>query len=245
MEKCPFNCGNIQNLECMFQDQPLRDVEQRLELFEIGVPVGNQIVIVIWPKMNFIVVDENNSQIGTLVVSWCSSASSERFNFCRKFLKNILKVLIIRDLDIMAAQPCPCKLVLDTSHKFPCACWTLTHTPFWTSFPVPENGLSSFRHSWEFVAGCWTLSRAGFTVSKNWRPTQLLIPRDMRSTRIYRGGLICAQEVSWHQAHWPWFCEGEVLVIRPHLLGESAQGYLLLNLREDEGQEEVLEDKDE
>ena len=40
-------------------------------------------------------------------------------------------------------------------------------------------------------------------------------------------------------------CEGEVLVIRPHLLGESAQGYLLLNLREDEGQEEVLEDKDE
>ena len=40
-------------------------------------------------------------------------------------------------------------------------------------------------------------------------------------------------------------CEGEVLVIRPHLLGENAQGYLLLNLREDEGQEEVLEDKDE
>ena len=40
-------------------------------------------------------------------------------------------------------------------------------------------------------------------------------------------------------------CEGEVLVIRPRLLGESAQGYLLLNLREDERQEEVLEDKDE
>ena len=40
-------------------------------------------------------------------------------------------------------------------------------------------------------------------------------------------------------------CEGEVLVIRPHLLNECAQGYLLLNLREDEGQEEVLEDKDE
>ena len=30
-----------------------------------------------------------------------------------------------------------------------------------------------------------------------------------------------------------------------HLLSESAQSYLLLNLREDEGQEEVLEDKDE
>ena len=30
-----------------------------------------------------------------------------------------------------------------------------------------------------------------------------------------------------------------------HLLGESAQGYLLPNLREVEGQEEVLETKDE
>ena len=40
-------------------------------------------------------------------------------------------------------------------------------------------------------------------------------------------------------------CGGEVLIIRPHLLSESAQGYLLLNLSEDEGQEEVLEDKDE
>ena len=40
-------------------------------------------------------------------------------------------------------------------------------------------------------------------------------------------------------------CVGEVIVIRPHLLGESAQGILLLILREVEGQEEVLEDKDE
>ena len=40
-------------------------------------------------------------------------------------------------------------------------------------------------------------------------------------------------------------CGGEVLVIGPHLLGDSAQGYLPLNLREDDGQEEVLEDKDE
>ena len=40
-------------------------------------------------------------------------------------------------------------------------------------------------------------------------------------------------------------CGGQVLVIRPHVLSESAQGYLLLNLGEDEGQEEVLEDKDE
>ena len=30
-------------------------------------------------------------------------------------------------------------------------------------------------------------------------------------------------------------CEGEVLVSRPHLLGESAQGDLLLNLGEVEG----------
>ena len=39
-------------------------------------------------------------------------------------------------------------------------------------------------------------------------------------------------------------CGGEVLVIRPHLLGDSAQGYLL-NLRKVEGQEEVLETEDE
>ena len=41
------------------------------------------------------------------------------------------------------------------------------------------------------------------------------------------------------------WCGGEVLVIGPHLLGDSAQGYLPLNLSEDEGQEEVLEDEDE
>ena len=34
-------------------------------------------------------------------------------------------------------------------------------------------------------------------------------------------------------------CEGEVIVTRPHLRGETAQG-ILLNLKEDEGQEEVL-----
>ena len=33
----------------------------------------------------------------------------------------------------------------------------------------------------------------------------------------------------------------EVLVIRPHLLGDSAQGYLLLNLREDKDEEEENE----
>ena len=40
-------------------------------------------------------------------------------------------------------------------------------------------------------------------------------------------------------------CGGEVLVIGPHLLSESAQGYLLLNLRKVEGQEEVLETEHE
>ena len=48
-KKCPFNRGNTQNLECMVQDQPLRDVEQRLELFEIGVPIRRQVFIAIWP----------------------------------------------------------------------------------------------------------------------------------------------------------------------------------------------------
>ena len=36
----------------MVQDQPLRDVEQRLELFEVGLPVRNQHLIAIWHKMN-------------------------------------------------------------------------------------------------------------------------------------------------------------------------------------------------
>ena len=43
VDLCPFNRGNIQHLECTFPDQSLSDVEQRLELFEIGVPVRNRI----------------------------------------------------------------------------------------------------------------------------------------------------------------------------------------------------------
>ena len=38
----PLNRGNIQNLELMLQDQPLRDVGQRLEPFVIGVTVRIQ-----------------------------------------------------------------------------------------------------------------------------------------------------------------------------------------------------------
>ena len=41
------------------------------------------------------------------------------------------------------------------------------------------------------------------------------------------------------------YCVGEGLVSRPHLLGESAQGILLLNLGEVEGLKELLEDSDE
>ena len=40
-------------------------------------------------------------------------------------------------------------------------------------------------------------------------------------------------------------CGGDVLVSRPHLLSESAQGILPLNLGEFEGQEEMLEDDDD
>ena len=38
-------------------------------------------------------------------------------------------------------------------------------------------------------------------------------------------------------------CGGEVVVIGPHLLGDSAQGFNLLNLREGEEQKEVREAK--
>ena len=51
-DEIPLNRGNAQNLGCMFQDQPLRDVTQRLELFEVGVLLRNQSFIVTWPKMN-------------------------------------------------------------------------------------------------------------------------------------------------------------------------------------------------
>ena len=47
----PFNRGNIQNLVILIQNQLLRDVDQRLERIEIGVPVGNQIIIVNVSKM--------------------------------------------------------------------------------------------------------------------------------------------------------------------------------------------------
>ena len=40
-------------------------------------------------------------------------------------------------------------------------------------------------------------------------------------------------------------CGGEVVVIGPHLLGGSAQGISLLDLREGEEQKEVLEAKDD
>ena len=34
-----FNCRNVADLVLLVQDQLLSDVEQRLELFEVGVPV--------------------------------------------------------------------------------------------------------------------------------------------------------------------------------------------------------------
>ena len=39
----PVNRGNVQNLVITIQDQLLRDVEQRLERIEVGVPAGSQI----------------------------------------------------------------------------------------------------------------------------------------------------------------------------------------------------------
>ena len=70
MEKCPFNRGNIQNLKILLQDQPLCDVEPRLELFEVGV--HNQILIVIFTRWTvvFIVVDtiqSSDQYIGLLI----------------------------------------------------------------------------------------------------------------------------------------------------------------------------------
>ena len=41
--KVPRNRGKVQNLVITIQDQLLRDVEQRLERIEVGVPAGSQI----------------------------------------------------------------------------------------------------------------------------------------------------------------------------------------------------------
>ena len=45
-------CASVSSVRGVLSSQPLRDVEQRLELFEIGVPVSNQILIVILPNMH-------------------------------------------------------------------------------------------------------------------------------------------------------------------------------------------------
>ena len=42
MEKMSIQLWKHSNPECMFQDQPLRDVTQRLDLFEMGAPARNQ-----------------------------------------------------------------------------------------------------------------------------------------------------------------------------------------------------------
>ena len=69
----------------MFQNQPLRNVEQSPELLEIDVPVGNQIFIVTGQNElteALVGVDTNNYQINTLVFS--TNTQDLRRNFCRR-----------------------------------------------------------------------------------------------------------------------------------------------------------------
>ena len=47
----PFDCGDVLDLVLLRQDLFLRDVEQCLERLEVGVPVSDQVVIVILSKM--------------------------------------------------------------------------------------------------------------------------------------------------------------------------------------------------
>ena len=46
--KLQFDRGNVPDL--VLQDQLLRDVEQCLELLKVGVPVREQVVLVISPR---------------------------------------------------------------------------------------------------------------------------------------------------------------------------------------------------
>ena len=128
MGKCPFNCGNIQNLECMVQDQPLRDVEQRLELLKFGVSVRHQNFIVTRPKMNwcFHRCWHKQSQINTLVFS--SRIQDLRHNFCRRFSKTLVTY---RQSEICILWKC--KLVFSRWFSTTCIClfpgasWTFSH----------------------------------------------------------------------------------------------------------------------
>ena len=138
----------------------LRDIEQRLELFEVCVPAYFQIFkifIVIWPKMNggFRRKQFSDQYIGVQVKHF---VVLRKIQLLSEGLQDFLNVQRICDLRTVVLKPCPSKLVLDTSSRFPRA---------------PKRLVIFFALR---VVGFGLRSRASFPVLPETILTQLLIP---------------------------------------------------------------------
>ena len=105
----------------MFQCQSLRDIEQILELFEVGVPEYIQFVIVLWSNMNrgFHRCRHKYSpdqHIGLQVEFWCLFCEIQ---LLPQVLEDFFKVSMVGDGHIVEFQPCPFDLTIIASHQFP------------------------------------------------------------------------------------------------------------------------------
>ena len=140
----------------MVKDQPLRDVEQRLKLFENGVPVTDQVAIVIWPKMCCCVHrcwhKYSQDQYIGLLIKYLPTLQKNQF--LSEILEAFPDVSFVGDVHVVEVHIIHCKLVLGTSQRFTCAYWALTHT-------TPHKFLRAWKWclSWEFIAEFRTLSR--------------------------------------------------------------------------------------
>ena len=193
---------DIQGVKCHSTVETFRistdcsKINRRLELSDIRVPVRNQIFIVTWLKMNwwFHLCWHKHHPRSVQWVFWSSIGSlSKRFNFFREIL------------EFVVVQPYPCKWFSTPRTSFPVLPWRW-HTPLCTSFLEPRNGLSSLCHTWEFVAGPWTLSRAGFPVLPEtaFRPNSWF-SRPSWAPESNEEVCLRAQEFPWHQTCRPRF----------------------------------------
>ena len=119
----PINRTHIQNLGFMFQYQSLRDIEQILEFFEVGVPVYFQISIVIWSIMNrgfhrCRQTKKPDQYTGVQVEYLCPFC---KIQLLSQVLEDLLKISMVGDLHIVECLPCPFNLIVITTHRFPSA----------------------------------------------------------------------------------------------------------------------------
>ena len=102
-----------------------------------NVPVCNQVFIVIWPKMNWCFQRCWQNNPGS--IHWSLDQVSVRtIQLLSKVLEDFLKVLVVGDLHTVVVPLLPCKLVLDRTHKFPCAWKRII-----ISWPLENSSLDS------------------------------------------------------------------------------------------------------